>query len=99
MHQQTFGVSEYDRCAPVRRVESWTCSVNTYRVVQSVDVQHHSFGPLVVGAQEKVGFTLAGGSCCLGLFGFFFTCRLQDLIDLRGQQFGLPWRRTPLVRE
>lgn len=74
-------------------------SADTYGVIQSIDVQHHSFGPLVVGAQEEVGLTLAGGSCCLGLFGLFFTGRLQNFIDLRGQQFGLPWRRTPLVEE
>lgn len=46
---------------------------NTYRVIQSVNVQYNSFGPLVVGAQEEMGFTLAGCSCCLSLFGLFFT--------------------------
>lgn len=97
--QQTFVESEYDGCAPVCCVKSWMRYVNTYRVIQSIDVQHHSLGPLVVGAQEEVGFTLAGGSCCLGLLGLFFTSRLQNLIDLRGQQFGLSRRRTPLVRE
>lgn len=46
---------------------------NTYRVVQPVNVQHYSFSPLVVGSQEEMGFTLAGGGRRLGLFRFFFT--------------------------
>lgn len=54
-------------------LDSCVLTVNTYRVIQSINVQHHSFGPLVVGAQEELGFTPAGGSSCLRLFGLFFT--------------------------
>lgn len=64
-------------------------AANTYRVVQSIDVQHHSFGPFVAGAQKEVSFTLAGGGVAFGARGFFVTSRLQNLVDLRGQQFGL----------
>lgn len=47
-----------------------------HRVIQSVDVQNHRFGPLVVGAQEEVGLALAGGRRGLGLIGFVVPHRL-----------------------
>lgn len=47
-----------------------------HRVIQSVDVQNHCFGPLVVGAQEEVGLALAGGRRGLGLIGFVVPHRL-----------------------
>lgn len=81
--------------------EAWRYAVLrlqwTYRIVQSIDVQHDSFGPLVVGAQEEMGFAPAGGSSCLGLLSLFFTSWLQNLIDLWGQQFGLPRWGAPSV--
>lgn len=49
------------------------CSVTTYRVIQTINVQNYGFGPLVVGAEEELGFTSAGGSSSLGLLSFFFT--------------------------
>ena len=66
-----------------------------YRVVQPVDVQHHRLGPLVGGAQEELGLPPAGRRRCLRLLRLLLARRLQDLIDLRRQQLGLPWRRGP----
>ena len=62
-------------------------------------MQHHGLGPLVAGAQEELGFLLAGRSGRLRLLRLLFTRQLQDLIDLRGQQLGLPGRRAPSGRE
>lgn len=62
-------------------------------------MQHHRFGPLVVGAQEEVGLALAGGRRGLGLIGFVAPRRLQDLVDLGGEQLRLPGRRTPSERK
>lgn len=73
-------------------------TLNTYRVIQSINVQHHSFGPLVSGAQEELGFVPTGGCSCLSLLSLF-TSWLQDLIDLRGQQFSLSRRCTPVKDE
>lgn len=60
-----------------------------HRVIQSVDVQDHRFGPLVVGAQEEVSLALAGRRCSLGLLRLLVSCRLEDLVDLGGEQFRL----------
>lgn len=65
---------------------------STHRVIQAVDVQHHGLGPLVGGAQEEVGLASAGGS--LSLICLITSC-LQNLIDLRRQQLGLPWGAAP----
>lgn len=59
-------------------------AANTYRIIQSIDVQHHRFGPFVAGAQKEMSFPLAGGGLPFGSRGFFVTSRLQNLIDLRG---------------
>lgn len=72
---------------------------SAYRVIQSIDVQHHRFGPFVAGAQKEMSFTLAGGGLPFRSLSFFIAGRLQNLVDLRSQQFGFPGRRVPLVWE
>ena len=67
----------------------------TYRVIQPVYMQYHCLGPLVGGAQEELGLPPAGRRRCLRLLRLLLARRLQDLIDLRRQQLGLPWRRGP----
>lgn len=71
-------------CGVRERRERRVGAVNTYRVIQSIDVQHHRFGPFVAGAQKEMSLTLAGGGLPFGSLGFFITSRLQNLVDLRG---------------
>lgn len=78
--------------------ETWAGG-GTYGVIQSIDVQHHRFGPFVAGAQKEMSFTLAGGRLPFRSLGFFIAGRLQNLVDLRSQQFGFPGRSVPLVWE
>lgn len=66
----------------------------THWVVQAVDLQHHGLGPLVGGTQEELSLTAARGGC-FGLFGLSVARVLQDLVDFRSQQFGLPWGCAP----
>lgn len=66
----------------------------THQVIQAFDVEHDSLGPLVAAAQEELGFTAAADRL-LGHFALSVARRLQKLIDLRSQEFGLTWGGGP----
>lgn len=70
----------------------------TDRVVQAVDLQHDGFGPLVGRAKEELGLASARGRG-LGLLGLCVAGVLEDLVDLRSQQLGLPRRRASVHKQ
>lgn len=65
-------------------------------VIQAVDVQDDGLGPLVAGAHEELRFAAAAAD---GLLrprrGGAGGAGSQELVDLRGQQLGLPGGRGP----
>lgn len=73
-----------------RRLIYFGLLTDGYRIIEPVDLEHHSFGPFVRGAQEELSFPSARGAR-FRLFGLCAAGVLQDLVDLRGQQFGLAW--------
>lgn len=59
-----------------------------HRVIQAFDVENHGFGTFVAAPQEELGLSAAGYS--LIRLVLRTAGSLQDLVDLRGQQLGLP---------